>query len=84
MYQLATEHQGVHFLARCSIWAGVARRSGVSLVVGLRPKYVRAKPLRMPKSEVGRTLGRPRRKMSIISTVHLPIPRTWVRWSMMA
>ena len=47
-YQLATERQGVHFLARRSMSAGLARRSGVSLVVGLRFWKVRAKPLRMP------------------------------------
>ena len=48
MYQLATERQGCHFLARRSICAGVARRSGVTFCVGFSPRYVSAKPLRTP------------------------------------
>ena len=35
-YQLATERQGAHFLARRCMTSGVGRRSGVTLVSGLR------------------------------------------------
>src|ERR1700723_672289 len=83
-YQLATEHHGCHFFARRRMTSGLGRSMGVTLSVGLSLPKVRAKPLRTPKSSTGRTLGRPRRKISNISTVQRPMPRTWVRCSMMA